>query len=362
MQIFKAHQQWRTRPDDEKFSSLAALYQACKGYAQESRERRVTYSDIRVSEDVFESGDLLMGTDGSSSRWKLGNWAFSQLCQRVAAPAGFLRDLSAATAARAINERIESRGMIKDAIAKVLIAASGKGLVRAFTGASYERVWNYEVAERLLGWEDEGWEPARPDIRVEMGDWPAMYASDHDCFIFLRHGQRYIEEPGTDKPLWKGVIVANSEVGQKALTMTQFYYREMCGNHIIWGAKSVSDVSLRHISGVRGHFQAFGVQIRKWLDESTSDMDLKIKTAKSAIIGNTKEEVLDYLFGSKKLTMSRKQMGEAYEAVNPDEDGNPNTVWGFAQGVTRYSQNRPFADERHALDRDAGRLLEWSVS
>jgi hypothetical protein len=48
MELFKAHRQWATRPDDERFSSLAELHAACKEYAQSAGEKNVPFSEMRV--------------------------------------------------------------------------------------------------------------------------------------------------------------------------------------------------------------------------------------------------------------------------------------------------------------------------
>lgn len=42
-------------------------------------------------------------------------------------------------------------------------------------------------------------------------------------------------------------------------------------------------------------------------------------------------------------------------------DGDPNTVWGFVNGVTRLSQATPYTDERTFLDRTAGAILSLAV-
>jgi hypothetical protein len=39
-------------------------------------------------------------------------------------------------------------------------------------------------------------------------------------------------------------------------------------------------------------------------------------------------------------------------------DGDPHTVWGMAQGITRLSQQTPHADVRDRLDRTAGKVLK----
>jgi len=35
-------------------------------------------------------------------------------------------------------------------------------------------------------------------------------------------------------------------------------------------------------------------------------------------------------------------------------------VWGFMQGLTRYSQLEPYADARTAIDKAAGRILDFA--
>jgi hypothetical protein len=72
----------------------------------------------------------------------------------------------------------------------------------------------------------------------------------------------------------------------------------------------------------------------------------------------TKEEVLDKLFGIRSLNLSRKLLTAGYEAALPEQDGDPRTAWGIAQGITRHSQTVPFADQRTVIDRAAGKILE----
>lgn len=158
--------------------------------------------------------------------------------------------------------------------------------------------------------------------------------------------------------IYKGVIVENSEVGASSLKLTRFLYRYMCGNHIIWGAEEVSDVALRHVGSVRRKFNVYSSVLRRYAEESVSDLEAKIRESKTRLIAGTKEEVLDALFGKRSVGLSRKTFKSAYEAVEPGKDGDPRTPWGIAQGVTRFSQSVPFADKRTELDRAAGRILD----
>jgi len=134
----------------------------------------------------------------------------------------------------------------------------------------------------------------------------------------------------------------------------------MCGNHIIWGASEVAEIALRHVGSVKEKFNLWYAEARRYAEESASGEEAKIAIAKHKLIGATKEEVLDALFGKRSLGLSRKTLDGGYEAVVPEQDGDPNTVWGFMQGLTRYSQLEPYADARTAIDKAAGRILDFA--
>lgn len=354
MELFKASQQWKDRPADERFPSLQALYGATKSYADQAREVVRPWSDLRVQVD---SGEVrLVGKANEPAT--LTNWSFGQLAARVKAPADYLRRLPATLAAQNLNHGLAAR---PEGDAQMLFHTNEGLLVRALTSDRYSRIWNYEVGERLLALEANGWQPARPDIRAELGDWPALYASDHDMFAFVMHPQVVVSEPGADG-LRKGVIVENSEVGDAMLRLTRFLYREMCGNHIIWGAKDVAEFSLRHVGRIRERLSEWEAHLTHLSNESTSDIEATIASAKRVTIAATKEEVLDKLFGLRSLGLSRKALTAGYEdqetrvATGVEKD-DPRTVWGMVQGITHYATSIKHADTRMEIDKGAGRLL-----
>jgi hypothetical protein len=158
--------------------------------------------------------------------------------------------------------------------------------------------------------------------------------------------------------IYKGVIISNSEVGASALKIKKFLFREMCGNHIICDASEVVDVSVRHVGGARGKWSAYFAAIHKYANESVSDLEAKIAASKVKLIGATKEEVLDALFGKRGIGISRKTLEASYDAVNREQDGDPNSVWGFVQGVTRHSQTLEHTDKRTELDAAAGKIMD----
>jgi hypothetical protein len=365
MELFKASRQWASRPDDERFTSIDALHAATRGYADEATERSVPWSVLRTEAD---GPDVKLVGKGSVPS-NLTNWAFGQLSARIGAPAEYLRKLPPTLAVQNLNHglanRVEDKG---DGNAQILFHTNGGLLARALTTDKYSRIWNYEVAERLVGLQGMGWEPATPDIRgyADPDDKRnfALYASDHDLFAFLRNRNLAIEVGGTtaqrEKPVYRGVIVENSEVGAASLKLTRFLYNEMCGNHIIWGASKVVDLTFRHVGNVRDRMYIWSAELRRYAAESSSDESAKIASAKTVRIADTKEGVLDKLFGIRTLALGKKVLEASYDAVKPEQDGDPKTVWGMVQGITRHSQTIPYADKRTDLDRSAGKLLAMS--
>src|SRR5580693_1978336 len=202
MELFTAHRQWSKRPADERFETVKALYEATKAYAKIAAEKVVSWSDIRLEaskDDIFITGKAKVPA-------MLTHWAFGQLCQRVEAPASYLRDLPATLAVQNLNHGLANNVEQDKSDAAMLFHRNGNLLLRAIMTERYERIWNYEVAERLLALEDTGWEPARPDIRQSLGDFPALYASGHDMFAFMRKQSAIVREPGNPDGLQRGVI------------------------------------------------------------------------------------------------------------------------------------------------------------
>jgi hypothetical protein len=183
-------------------------------------------------------------------------------------------------------------------------------------------------------------------------DAPALYASDHDMFVFLMSKERSVDDT---EALHRGIIITNSEVGGSALGLMWFLFRDICANHIIWGAKSVSELRLPHVGEVRSKWGKFVANVRSYMDSDTSEERAMLKATKALVLGDTKEEVLDRLFGMRMVP--KRTLEAAYDATQVDLDGDPRTAWGFVQGLTRHSQTLPWADERTALDRVGRKVL-----
>lgn len=387
MNLYAANQQWANRPDDERYWSLDEMCDATRTYAERAAEGVLQLRDTEV---VAQDTELaLRGTTGTTAR--LNHWSFSQLCGRVGAPAGYLRNLSPAMAAANLTYGLKS--MSDDgASCNGLFHRDETNLVcRAFNSEQYSRIWNYEIVERLREALGDGWQvpparPARPGqagsrpatavdvlafstqagLGVKVGDLIApagLYASDHDMFAFLVNEQHRIDD-GSEGGLSRGFFVSNSEVGAAAFKITKFLYRYCCGNHIVWDASNVQELRIVHRGTANERYgTTMRLELRKYAHESADDDEQRIHMARQTLLGTTKDQVLDKLFGLRvlpRVTLDAAYV-EAEREADLRTDVSPRSVWGMVQGITAMSQREMFADRRVELDRAAGRILSIAI-
>ncbi len=382
--LTQAHAQWAKRPADERFWNLDEMLVATHASAEASREVERNYADCEVS--ATTSNRLLMDV-GEDRSVEVGNYAFRQMCRTLGAPAQYLAELPAHLTAECLNRnRLDSasRGQ------RVLLIDGrdeAHPVLRAETSEKYVRVWNHEIVQRLKFLESEGWcvPPARPAgiegertkvateddvidwgqesiLNVNVGDEIApagLYASDHDMFAFLINPEIQLEDGYSPNGLRRGTIIRQSEVGDCAIWKMDFLFNTVCGNHIIWGAEEIQETRIRHIgSNVEDNWVAMIDHITHDAQRSAVEQQAQIKEAQTMILGKNRDEVIDLLFGKKWL--ARKKAAAAYDLAEEYESvhGNPNSLWGVVQGITRLSQETSYADQRTKLDRVAGKVLE----
>lgn len=359
MQLFHAHNQWATRPADENFLSLESMYEATLNYARSAVEATVPWSSLRAQASGSEL--LVIGDTGAHAR--LTNYALGQLARKVEAPAQYLRSLAPTLAAQCLNYGLARADVAGGSDAQLLFHRNGDMLLRAATSEKYKRLWNYEVIGRLMEFcAARGLEPAHATFNwngSDIGDvaklQKSLYASDHDMFAFVM-GTRTITDP-VGQTLREGYIVINSEVGDKSFIVISFWFRDLCQNHIIWGAKQVCEVRIQHTGEIEEKSSKAFAELRRYHD-TVGSFDQAAFDKMTVPIAGTKDDVLDVLFGNKAVGLSRKALEESYDAVVPEEDGDPRSPWGIVQGVTRASQKQQFAEDRFALDRAAGKILQ----
>jgi hypothetical protein len=351
MDLMKANREWCHRKDDEKASSLQELHDKVSFYQTNGATTVMDVADLQIAP---AEGNQLVVEGIQSHQATFTNWSFGQVCDYGNAPAWFLRDLPAEQASDILNPRLHRSGKRT----QILLCANGGLQIRALNGPTYPRIWNGDITSRLIRLAEEKpeWQPAPAAYDGSRG----LYFSDHDVFAFCVDNDRRIFET-KNGGLSRGFFVWNSEVGAKKFGLMTFWYEFVCGNHIVWGAQNVTEVELIH-RGQGLNERAFGemeVFLKQYAESSATEDEAKIKKAMTLRIAETKDEVLDKLFGLK--IASRQRLENAYVCAesHPDWYGeDPRCVWPMVNGLTELAQSIPFMDERVTLEKNAGKLLE----
>jgi hypothetical protein len=374
--LTQASSEWANRPADQRYASLQAMHIACIAAANNAQE---TTADLKRSEVVVtDKGGLALQTP-HQGRLTMSHWSFGQFCNMIQSSAKYIRSLvkEPERAAHNLNRDI-ARSDRKTA--ELYINGSGKTL--SCTSESYARVFNHAIVGELRKLPDF-WKtpPARPcgenvpgariateaDVvrssLIKPGEMIApagLYASDEDMFAFMIDDATRIDD-GTDGGLSRGFFVANSEVGKRRFDVTMFLYRYVCGNHIVWEAENVKQIRIKHMGreAETRCLDAIRNDIQNYAKVELGGIEARIKRAKNLVLGNSLEDLSDRVYDLD-IGLTRKAIENAYglAEANVSMDGSPRTCWGFAQGLTRYSQFTAYADQRETLDQAAAKVLK----
>src|SRR6187397_3006012 len=89
---YAAHREWTSRPPDERFASVHALYDAARARRQRIEERTIDTGDFRTEADDVD--DLVL-RETSGRTAALTHWSCDQLATIAGAPPNYLRTLPA---------------------------------------------------------------------------------------------------------------------------------------------------------------------------------------------------------------------------------------------------------------------------
>ena len=376
--LIAASRQWSTRPADQRFSSFADLVTYCQGARDRAVAAKRLYSELRAE----KQGDdvVLAGPRGTAT---LTNHSFGQLATLAGAPGGYLRGLPATLAVQNLNHGLKERAGENDSAGAAMLLldrtpVTGEYVARAITTEKYSRVWDADIATRLVEFvaNNPAWtnppayahsdaDKARPGYDPETGTVPSgLYASDRDMFAFLVDGGHILDTGNKGAGMNRGFYVSNSEVGDKSLSFTAFAFDKICGNHIIWGARDVSQLRIRHVGDAdKRAWSKVAIELRAYAESSTAGIEKRIVAARSAVLGGNKLDALDAalkMVAKARVPLSQKAVKEALDTAEAREDryGNPRTVWGLVSGLTENSQRYANVDDRTVVDRAAGKILE----
>lgn len=360
--ILEAHNQWATRPADQRFETLEQLADAVRARRLNSRSTDLDLSRIEIKED----NDALV-INSTIAPCEPSHWAFGQLASTLKAPPSYLRTLPRPLVAQNLAHGLQKYG--SDSVKFMTIASSDGGLntLQAVTSTSYGRIWDADcvsAVQRIV--ERTGGKFHNPVAYVNNGQGfggitgqqapSGLYASDHDCFMFMVDGGSLLEA-GPRAKLNRGFIVWNSETGAKTFGLMTFLFNTVCGNHIIMGATEVNRLLIRHTSGGPTRFDNEAMPtLKAYSEASAAPLIDMVKRAQDYLIPMGKpEELLDWAGKHGKFTKGEVQSARDFAKA---EEGECRTLWQLVQGMTAYARGFDFTDARVDLEKRAGALMD----
>lgn len=366
--------QWMMRPDDQRFLSLTDLRAHVDAAAQESWHEIVNVHDVRVNARRDDPNDLRLVIPTASGRevqTAPNHWSFGQLCSLVQVPAAYLRKLPSSIAG--INLQFGLQNFREESV-KAYVRENGKTELRAATGPDYGRVLDREIVDAvmriagngtgdtnwkvpgMLNWGNMLYDPLHPISKQTT----TLFASDRDVFVFLVDDTHPIEIgklPNGDPDLiFRGFMVWNSEVGSKSLGVATMYLRAICCNRILWGVEGYSEITLRHSKNAPMRLDAeVRPALESYANASTSRLLTGIREAREAIVARTDDDRKEFLG---RQGFSKPEAAKIIATVFEEEQKEPESVWDFVQGITAYARTVGRTDDRVAVEKTAGKLLD----
>jgi hypothetical protein len=352
-----ASMQWASRPDDQRFVSIADLKAAVQARRNISREATLRLDELSVESD--DDQVFLSGHNGAPVRFT--NWSFGQLADEVGAPVRYLRKLPAPVVR--LNLMVGLNGERGHEQSKLLYTAQpDDGELRGLTGPMYGRIWDEQVVDAVEYINQDGrWHippPFNQKNFVADKRSTTLYASDRDIFLFLVDENRPIELDG--QTFFRGFYTWNSEVGKATFGIATFLYNYVCANRIIWGATEVQELRIRHTAMAPERFVTQAAPALAAMSEASPQPIVDaIRHAKAQKIADTVSDVEKWLVG-KGIGKLEAKTGLELAARGGDtgSSGDPTNVWDVVQGLTAYARDIPNADKRVDFERSVGSLLK----
>lgn len=372
----RVSRQWATRPDDEKFTSLSELQSFLQKRDDRSftEELRPENAEVVVDDDA---DDIFIRNRANGRQYDLTHWSFGQACRLVGAPASYLRNLPSGIGAINLQYGLQTKRGLDT---KAYVGTNGDdATLRALTSPSYGRIRDSEIISAVRqiagdGTGDTRWKvPGVIDWGTSNGvtvqynpfvditkENTTLYASDRDVWAFLVDDTHPIAAGvlpnGEPDYLFRGFMVSNSEVGAAAFNLEFFLLRGVCQNRNLWGVESTRSLKIRHTSGAPEKFlREAAPALLAYSEQSTAGIIEKVNAAKGIKIGDNKEQVLEFI--TDKTRLSREAAERAIRTGEREEGKPVRSVWDVVQAITASARGLQHQDDRVALERTAGRLM-----
>lgn len=362
--LMHASRQWASRPADERFLSLHELG-AKVGFERSRSAQKVVSSrqiEVRPAQEDGIRGIEIVGPSGNAAT--PSHWSFGQLATLAGAPAGYLRKLPAPIAADALNYGLKFDRDVEDV--GLLLTRQDSGVdLRAATGPRYGRIWNSDIVDALVNRFGDG---RTGDFRIpgEFGkqvpitkDNTTIYGSDRDMFVFLADEEHRVEmkdrRDGQKGSLARGFFVWNSEVGSQSIGAAFFLFDYVCCNRIVWGAEGFSEIRLRHTTSAPDRWlEEISPVLVSYANAAAGPVEQVIAQAQAKKFDDDLDAFLKSRFSGTQAT--------AIKAAHEREENRPiETLWDVVTGVTAYAKTIEYQDDRVAIERAAGKILQLAA-
>lgn len=368
--LMQASHQWASRPADQRFLDLNELKARTEQGKLNSTGKVVPTKALHFEPMDDHKGLKIAGQNGVAA--DITHWSFGQLAGLAKAPAGYLRELPAELVADNLNYGLKFRREIDEVgvlLTRENVSVDGfaspatRVEMRAATGPNYGRIWNADIAASLVNRFGDG---RTGDFRVpgEFGKQvevtrnnTTIYGSDRDMFVFLADEEHRIDmqgrrngEPGS---LARGFFIWNSEVGSTSFGVAMFLFDYVCMNRIVWGVQQFSEIRLRHtVSAPDKWLDNVEPLLMEYANSSAAPVEETIRNAQAKKLDSD----LDDFLKSRKFNKSQIS---AIKATHEAEEGRPiETVWDAVTGVTAYAKTIQYQDDRVAVERAGGKILD----
>ena len=370
--LMQVNRQWSTRPADQRFVSLLDLQTKARAERDNSISSVVSTRDLKV---IPHPADPIKGItiEGKNGLYDPTHFSFGQVASLAKAPAGYLRSLPAPIVADAMNYGLRfGRDAEEVGVLRTKTSYEGEdGAVvehvelRAATGPRYGRIWNAEIVDSLV---DRFGDGINGQFRVpgEFGKAvpitksnTTIYGSDRDIFVFLADEENRIgmdnRRDGKPGSLARGFFVWNSEVGASTMGIAMFLFDYVCQNRIVWGVKEFKEVRLRHTAAAPDRWlEEVTPILQAYSASSAAPIEETIKIAQQKRVDDDLEAFLKNRFTASEST--------AIKLAHEREEGRPiESLWDATTAVTAYAKTIRNQDDRVAMERRGGALLDLAL-
>lgn len=357
--LMQAHNQWRDRPEDERYTSLTEMRDYFRHQKSSSRVIRLQNRGLKL----VPKGGEGMAVVADGHEYAPNHWSFGQLANLGDAPSSYVRTLPPDLAAKCVNHGLHERREVEEL--SVLLRADGRGPEFASAnGPNFGRVWNADILDKLIGEIGDGASGDGWRVPGEFGkavtvtkENTTLFGSDRSMFLFLADEKNRISVPkrrgGKAGEMARGFFLWNSEVGHLSLGVAFFLFDYVCCNRIVWGAEGFQEITVRHTSGAPERwYEEVAPTLEAFYQSSMAPVEAMLAAARARKIPKVEE------FMAAKFSKQAPLMLAAFERA---EGRKVETLWDAATAATEFAKTIKTSQERVRLERMGGEVLKLAA-